>query len=118
MTPPTKDEDQGWRHQALVDVKASIDKDHARLRRDLEGDNAQLRRDLEEEKGIRRELERKLDLLMREVHDDLKATYLRKDLFDIFLKSVFGPVQRGFYATIGLITTTVILSILYLVLKH
>lgn len=97
---PTQD---NWRHQALIDLEDDFHRAHGRVRDELN-----------QEKQERRNLEIKVERLVDELRRELKSEYQRKDLFE----SAFGPVQRGFYATVGLITTTVVLSILYIVLKH
>ncbi len=99
MTPPNND---NWRHQALSDVEDNFEKAHKRIRESLK-----------EEEDERKDLERKMEMMVKNLRDEIKNEYLLTKVFD----KAFDPVQRGFYGTVGLILTTVILSILYLVLK-
>lgn len=103
MTPPTHNkDDQGWRHQALVDVQEDFIEAHKRLRVALD-----------KEENNRKELEKKLEELVEKLRKEVKEEYVRKDVFD----KAFDPIQRGFYAVIGLVLTTVILGILALVIR-
>lgn len=102
MTPPTHKDDEGWRHQALLDVQEDFIEAHKRLRKELD-----------EEKGTRKELEKKVEDLVEKLRIEVKNEYLKKEVFD----RAFDPVQRGFYAVIALVMTTVIIGILALVVK-
>lgn len=101
MTPIQKD-NEGWRHQALVDAQNDFDEAHKRLRIALE-----------KEETTRKELEKKVEELIEKLRAEVKSEYMRKDVFS----KAFDPVQRGFYAVIGLVLTTVIIGILTLVIK-